>query len=53
MLDLTMSFGFGVGDFLAVIGLVNKLRQDFASAPPQLKAISDECVGSRKDAGHY
>ena len=37
-----MSFGFSVGDFIAVIGLANKIRKDFVDAPSQFKAISDE-----------
>ncbi|KAJ5906798.1 uncharacterized protein N7473_003714 [Penicillium subrubescens] len=37
-----MSFGFSVGDFLAVINLANKIRKDFAGAPDHFKAISDE-----------
>jgi hypothetical protein len=37
-----MSFGFSVGDFLAVIELTNKIRREFISAPNQFKYISDE-----------
>lgn len=37
-----MSFGFSVGDFLAVIGLVTQLRKDFADAPNQLRDLSAE-----------
>ncbi|KAK8000389.1 hypothetical protein PG990_012989 [Apiospora arundinis] len=37
-----MSFGFSVGDFLAVIELANKIRKDFASAPKQFQDISVE-----------
>ena len=37
-----MSFGFSVGDFLAVIGLVTQLRKDFADAPTQLRDLSAE-----------
>lgn len=44
LLDITMSFGFSVGDFLAAIQLANKIRKDFADAPSQFKAISDEYV---------
>jgi hypothetical protein len=36
-----MSFGFGVGDFLAVIKLANDIRNDFASAPKQFDEVSD------------
>ncbi|KAH7031050.1 uncharacterized protein B0I36DRAFT_349186 [Microdochium trichocladiopsis] len=37
-----MSFGFGVGDFIAVIKLVKKIRTDFADAPKQFEHISTE-----------
>jgi hypothetical protein len=37
-----MSFGFSVGDFLAVIELINKIRREFISAPSQFKNISNE-----------
>lgn len=39
-----MSFGFGVGDFLAVINLAKKIRKEFIDAPSQFKEISEECV---------
>ncbi len=39
-----MSFGFGIGDFLAALELANKIRKGFVGAPSQLKSISDECV---------
>lgn len=39
-----MSFGFSVGDFVAVFELANKIRKEFADAPNQFKAISDEYV---------
>jgi hypothetical protein len=39
-----MSFGFGVGDFLAVIDLAQKIRKEFVGAPTQFKDISNECV---------
>ncbi len=42
--DITMSFGFSVGDFIAAIELANKIRKEFVDAPGQFKAISDECV---------
>jgi hypothetical protein len=38
-----MSFGFGVGDFIAAIELANRIQKAFASAPNQFRAISDEC----------
>jgi hypothetical protein len=37
-----MSFGFSVGDFLAAIQLANKIRKEFANAPSQFKATTDE-----------
>jgi hypothetical protein len=37
-----MSFGFSIGDFLAVIELTNKIRREFIGAPSQFKNISDE-----------
>jgi hypothetical protein len=39
-----MSFGFGVGDFLAVIQLANKIRKEFVDAPSQFRDIFDEWV---------
>lgn len=39
-----MSFGFGVGDFIAVLDKVNELRERFVDAPVQFKAISREYV---------
>ncbi|KAJ5383653.1 hypothetical protein N7517_001564 [Penicillium concentricum] len=37
-----MSFGFGVGDFLAVLKLANTVRKQFKDAPSQFKSISDD-----------
>ncbi|CAG8373201.1 unnamed protein product [Penicillium salamii] len=37
-----MSFGFGVGDFLAVLKLANTIRKQFKDAPSQFKSISDD-----------
>ncbi|KFY18128.1 hypothetical protein V492_00128 [Pseudogymnoascus sp. VKM F-4246] len=37
-----MSFGFSVGDFIAAIQLAIKIQKDFADAPSQFKAVSDE-----------
>ncbi|RSL70100.1 hypothetical protein CEP53_002017 [Fusarium sp. AF-6] len=37
-----MSFGFGIGDFLAVVQLAHKIRKDFNGAPSQFKSLSDE-----------
>ena len=39
-----MSFGFSVGDFLAVIQLANKIRKDFVGAPSQFSDISNVYV---------
>jgi hypothetical protein len=39
-----MSFGFSLGDFIAVIGLANKIRKVFVDAPTQSKDISKELV---------
>ena len=38
---ITMSFGFSVGDFLAVIHIANKIRKDFAGAPSEFKGALD------------
>ena len=40
--DYTMSFGFSVGDFIALLNLANTVRRQFVDAPAQFKAISDE-----------
>ena len=37
-----MSFGFGVGDFLATIELANKIRKGFVGAPKQFDDVSRE-----------
>jgi hypothetical protein len=37
-----MSFGLGIGDFLAVIQLAEKIRKTSKEAPSQFIAISDE-----------
>lgn len=37
-----MSFGFGIGDFIAVITLAQKIRDEFQDAPKQYAAISKE-----------
>lgn len=39
-----MSFGFSIGDFVALLQLATKLRRDFVGAPAQFKALSDEYV---------
>ncbi|OJJ29656.1 hypothetical protein ASPWEDRAFT_143525, partial [Aspergillus wentii DTO 134E9] len=37
-----MSFGYGIGDFLAVLKLANDVRKRFFNAPAQFKAISED-----------
>lgn len=44
VLDITMSFGFSAGDFIAMIELAKRIRKEFVDAPSQFKDISDECV---------
>lgn len=44
ILVTTMSFGFSVGDFLAVLQLANDLGGRFAQAPREYKAIKEEYV---------
>jgi len=39
-----MSFGFSVGDFIAVIELANKIRKEFVNAPSQFESLGNECV---------
>lgn len=39
---MTMNFGFGAADFIAVLEKVNRLRDSFADAPAQFRAISRE-----------
>ena len=39
-----MSFGFSVGDFIAILQLAIKVRKEFIGAPDQFKNISEECV---------
>jgi len=36
-----MSFGFSIGDFLAVIQLANKIRKDFVGAPNEFNGALD------------
>lgn len=42
LFKLAMSFGFGVGDIIAVANLANKIRQRFVDSPEQFKAIATE-----------
>jgi hypothetical protein len=44
VLDIKISFGFSVGDFIAAIELANKVRKEFVGAPKQFKDISDKYV---------
>ncbi|KAF4983537.1 hypothetical protein FZEAL_1072 [Fusarium zealandicum] len=37
-----MSFGFSIGDFVAVGQLAHKIRKDFGGAPSQFKSLADE-----------
>ena len=37
-----MSFGYSVGDFIALFNLLNTVWKQFVDAPAQFKAISDE-----------
>ena len=37
-----MSFGFGIGDILAVTQLAKDIRKSFIGAPPQFASISQE-----------
>ncbi|KAI0593638.1 hypothetical protein F4775DRAFT_586693 [Biscogniauxia sp. FL1348] len=39
-----MSFGFSIGDFLAVFQLASKIRKEFVNAPNQFKQISDDLI---------
>lgn len=39
---VTMSFGYSIGDYIAILQLVNKVRERFDDAPEQFKAISNE-----------
>jgi hypothetical protein len=41
-----MSFGFGVGDFLAIANLAKATREQFRDAPSEFAAISGELVTS-------
>ena len=37
-----MSFGYSIGDLIAVVQLANKVRRRFVDSPAQFRAISDE-----------
>ncbi|RKU40803.1 hypothetical protein DL546_003127 [Coniochaeta pulveracea] len=37
-----MSFGFSIGDFLAIIEIARRIRKEFREAPTQLKNVADE-----------
>lgn len=38
----TMSLGYSVGDFIAILQLANQIRERFVDAPKHFKAISNE-----------
>jgi hypothetical protein len=42
VLNITMSFGFSVGDFIAILQLINNIRERFGDTPEQFKAILNE-----------
>ena len=44
-----MSFGFSIGDFLAVIELATKIRKNFADAPSEFKGALDVYVHMKQD----
>jgi len=39
-----MSFGFSIGDFIAIAQIAHGLRKEYAAAPSQLKNVSEEYV---------
>ena len=39
-----MSFGFGVGDFLAVLEIVHRVRKKTGRAPKEYQGIAEEFV---------
>ena len=39
-----MSFGYSIGDCIAILVLANNLRERFVDAPEQFEAISNEPV---------
>jgi hypothetical protein len=41
-LEITMSFGYSIGDCIALCQLASQLCERFADAPSQFKAISNE-----------
>jgi hypothetical protein len=42
VLNITMSFGFSIGDFVAILQLAKTIRERFVGAPEQFQAISNE-----------
>jgi hypothetical protein len=48
-----MSFGYSVGDFLALLKLANDLRKQFQDAPAQYKDVSNESVSIMRYATVY
>lgn len=39
-----MSFGYSIGDFVAILKLADDLKKRFSQAPREFKAVSDEYV---------
>jgi len=39
-----MSFGFGIGDFITVLQLVNEVRTQYAYAPEEFKELHSRSV---------
>lgn len=37
-----MSFGYSIGDFIAVLKLANDVKKRFINAPGHFKALSEE-----------
>ncbi len=48
-----MSFGFSVGDFIALLHLAQKIRKDFVGAPSQFQEISNEWVRHPRQPKSY
>jgi hypothetical protein len=43
-----MSFGYSIGDFLALLQLANELRKWFEDAPTQYREVSNESVSTMR-----
>lgn len=48
-----MSFGYSVGDCIAILQLANKVRERFDDAPEQFKVISNEQVLTNSPCNAY